>query len=66
MTRVTVSNFGLEKFVASVQDVMVYYKLKHGKLHALCELEWKDVVSSVKPVSTRRTSDVRFWKDLDT
>ena len=44
MTRVTVSNFGLEKFVASVQDVMVYYKLKHGKLHALCELEWKDVV----------------------
>ena len=32
MTRVTVSNFGLEKFFASVQDVMVYFKLKHRKL----------------------------------
>ena len=32
MTGVTVSNFGLEKFVASVQDVMVYFKLKHRKL----------------------------------
>ena len=43
MTRVTVSNFGLENFLASVQDAMVYYKLKeHGKLYALCELEWKD------------------------
>ena len=29
MTGVAVTNFGLEKFVASVQDVMVYFKLKH-------------------------------------
>ena len=33
MTRVTVSNFGLEKFFASVQDVMVYFKLKHRTLY---------------------------------
>ena len=32
MIGVTVSNFGLQKFVASVQDVMVYFKLKHRKL----------------------------------
>ena len=33
MTRVTVSYFALEKFVASVQDVMVYFKLKHRELY---------------------------------
>ena len=33
MTGVTVSDFGLEKFVASVQDVMVYFELKHRKLY---------------------------------
>ena len=44
MTGVTVSNFGLEKFFASVQDVMVYFKLKHRKLYVFfCELEWKNV-----------------------
>ena len=43
ITGVTVSNFGLEKFVASVQDVMVYFKLKHRKLYVFCELEWKNV-----------------------
>ena len=32
MTRITVSNFGL---FASVQDVMVYFKLKHRKLYLL-------------------------------
>ena len=32
MIGVTVSDFGLEKFVASVQDVIVYFKLKHRKL----------------------------------
>ena len=32
---VTVSNFGLEKFVWSVQDVMVYFKLKDRKLYAM-------------------------------
>ena len=42
-TRVTVSNIGLEKFVPSVQDVMVYFKLKHRKLYVFCELEWKNV-----------------------
>ena len=40
---VTVSNFGLETLVASVQDVMVYFKLKHRKLYIFCELEWKNV-----------------------
>ena len=43
MTIVTVSNFGLEKFVARLQEVMVYFKLKHGKLYALCELKWENV-----------------------
>ena len=69
ITGVTVSNFGLEKFVASVQDVMVYFKLKHRKLYVFCELEWKNVqpaiLLSVKPVSKRRTSDAGFWKDFD-
>ena len=32
-TGVTVSSFGLAKFVASAQDVMVYFKLKHRKLY---------------------------------
>ena len=36
-TGVAVSNFGLENFVASVQDVMVYFKLKHT-LKAWCFL----------------------------
>ena len=39
MTGVTVSDFGLEKFVASVQDVMVYFKLKHRKLYVFFQLE---------------------------
>ena len=43
MAGVTVSNFGLEKFVTSVQDVMIYFKLKHRKLYVFCELEWKNV-----------------------
>ena len=43
MTGLTVSYFGLEKFVASVQDVMVYFKLKHRKLYVYCQLEWKNV-----------------------
>ena len=44
MTRITVSYFGLEKFVASVQDLMVYFKLKHRELYVFfCELEWKNV-----------------------
>ena len=43
MTGVNVSNFGLEKFVASVQDVMAYFKLKYRKLCVFCELEWKNV-----------------------
>ena len=34
VTGVTVSSFGLDKFVASVQDEMVYFKLKHRKLYA--------------------------------
>ena len=38
MTGVTVSNFGLEKFVTSVQDVMIYFKLKHRKLHVFVSL----------------------------
>ena len=33
MTGVTVSKFGLEKFVASLQGMMVYFKLKHRKLY---------------------------------
>ena len=33
ITRVTVSSFGLEKFGASVQDVMVHFKLKHRKFY---------------------------------
>ena len=33
VTGVTVSSFGLDKFVASVQDEMVYFKLKHRKLY---------------------------------
>ena len=33
MTRVTVNSFGLEKFGASVQDVMVHFKLKHRKFY---------------------------------
>ena len=43
MTGVTVSNFGLAKFVASVQDVMVYFKLKRRKLYVFSELEWRNV-----------------------
>ena len=43
MTGVTVSNFDLETFVVSVQDVMVYFKLKHRKLYVFCELEWKNI-----------------------
>ena len=31
VTGVTVTSFGLDKFFASVQDVMVYFKLKHRK-----------------------------------
>ena len=61
MTRVTISNFGLEKFVASVKDVMVYFKLKHRKLTYNAA-----IVSSANPASIRRTSDEGFWKDLDT
>ena len=34
VTGVTVSSFGLDKFVASVQDEMVYFKLKHRELYA--------------------------------
>ena len=45
MTGVTVSNFDLEKFVASVQDVMVYFKLKHRKLYAFCEYFSLNVVN---------------------
>ena len=33
VTGVTVSSFGLDKVVASVQDVIVYFKLKHRKLY---------------------------------
>ena len=33
MTGATVSNFGLKKFVTSIQDVMIYFKLKHRKLY---------------------------------
>ena len=69
MTEVTVSNFGLAKFVASVRDVMVYFKLKHRKLYVFVSLNGRTynaaILLSVKPVSTRRTSDVGFWKDLD-
>ena len=43
MTGVTVSNFGLENFVASVQDVIFYFKLKRRKLYVFCQLEWKNV-----------------------
>ena len=43
MTGFTVSNFGLEKFVPSVQDVMVYFKLKHRKLYVFSEFERKNV-----------------------
>ena len=43
MTGVTVSPFGLEKFVPSVQDVMVYFKLKHRQLYVFSELERKNV-----------------------
>ena len=43
MKGVTVSNFGLEKFLASLQDVMVYFKLKSRKLYVFCQLEWKNV-----------------------
>ena len=42
-TRVTVSNFGLEKFVASVLDVIVYFKLIHRKLCVFRDFEWKNV-----------------------
>ena len=44
MTRVTVSNFGLETFVASGQNMMVYLnKLKIGKLYIFRDFEWKNV-----------------------
>ena len=44
MTIVTVSNFGLEKFVASGQDMMVYLnKLKNRKLYIFRDFEWKNV-----------------------
>ena len=43
MTGVTVSNFGFEEFVASVQDVMVCFKLKHRKPYVFCKLEWKNI-----------------------
>ena len=43
MTGVTVNNFGFEEFVASVQDVMAYFKLKHRKPYVFCELEWKNI-----------------------
>ena len=43
MTTVTVSNFGLEKFVASVLDVIVYFKLQHRKLYVFRDFEWKNV-----------------------
>ena len=33
VTGVTVSSFGLDKFVASVEDVMVYFEVKHRKLY---------------------------------
>ena len=70
MTGITVSNFGLEKFVASVQDVMGYFKLKHRKLYFFVSLNGRTydaaIVRSVKPASKRRTSDVGFWKDSDT
>ena len=42
-TGVATSNFDLEKFVASVKVVMVYFKLKHRKLYVSCELEWRKV-----------------------
>ena len=48
ITGVAVGNFGLEKFVASVQDVMVYFKLKHRKLYVFCELEWKNVYQAAR------------------
>ena len=38
-----VSNFGLEKFVASVHDVMVYFTLKHRNLYVFCDLERKNM-----------------------
>ena len=43
MTTVTVSNFGLEKFVASLLDVIVYFKLQHRKLYVFRDFEWKNV-----------------------
>ena len=43
VTGVTVSSFGLDKFVASVQDEMVYFKLKQESFMFFCELEWKNV-----------------------
>ena len=39
MTSVTFSKFGLEKFAVGVQDVMVYFKLKHRKLYVFCNFE---------------------------
>ena len=68
----SLSNFGLEKFVASVQDVMVYFKLKHRKLYLFfVSLNGRTynaaIVWSVKPASTIRTSDTPlffFYKNI--
>ena len=59
-TGVTVSNFGLEKFFATVQDVMVYFKLKRRKLHVFCELDWKNVPRNclIREASLNKTN---FW-----
>ena len=44
MTRVKVSNFGLEKFVASTGYMKVYLnKLKNRKLYIFHDFEWKNV-----------------------
>ena len=60
MTTVTVSNFGLEKFVASVLDVIVYFKLQRRKLYVFVTLNGRTyiatIVWSVNPASISRNS----------
>ena len=71
MTGATVSNFSLEKFVASSTGCDGSFKLKHKKLYVFL---WASdgrtynaaIVNLWSQSLQDETSDVGFWKDLDT
>ena len=71
MTGATVSNFSLEKFVASSTGCDGSFKLKHRKLYVfLCASDGRTYNAAIVNLWSQslqdETSDAGFWKDLHT